>query len=317
MLRPLSISEARTYRECPRKHHYSWTLRYRPRVEFETLFFGRLYHKAHDAYWLGGRDLDAALRTIMHVDADPFVQASASALMMGYHERWADESWEVLGIEKKIEIPLVNPRTGRSSRTFKTKMKIDMLVRIDGAVWVVERKSSSDDISRGSPFWRALTMNPQISTYLAGAAELGHRIEGCIYDVSLKPTIKPKKATPPDKRKYTKKTGELYKGQRLEDETPGEFMARCVEQIADDPERFYQRGEIVRLEKEADEAAADLWLTARAIKDARRLEMYPRNTDACMHWGRPCQFFDVCSGIASIDDPLLFERRQPQETQAA
>lgn len=308
-MRTLSISEARTYRECPRKHHFAWTMRVRPRVEAETLSFGRLWHRAQEAYWSLSQDLDDALRRVTQSDANEYVQAAASALMIGYHERWKDEGWEVLAVEKLFVVPLVNPRTGRTSRTFRKKGRIDLLVRTAEGKFVVEHKSSSDDIGPGSPYWRALTMDPQISMYLSGAAELGHRIDGCVYDVALKPTVRPKLATPVEKRKY-KKNGELYANQREEDETPGGYMQRCLEQIAEDPERFFQRGVVVRLEDEVEEAAADLWLTARSIKESRRLQMYPRNTDACMKWGRPCEYFSVCSGIASIDDPLLFEREE-------
>ena len=315
-MKTLSISEARTYRECPRKHHFSWTRRIRPRVVAEPLFFGKLFHRAQESYWKGNGDLDAAIAAIVDLEADPYLEKTVIALMVGYHERWESQRFEILGVEKKFEVPLVNPQTRRSSRTFVLKGIIDVLVRTADGVFVVEHKTSSDDITPGSAYWRALRMDPQISTYVAGAASLGHEIQGCIYDVVGKPQLRPKRATPEDKRKY-KKDGSLYANQRAEDETPDEYLARLVEKIASDPDRFYQRGEVVRLEDEAEEAAADLWLTALGIKESRRLQMYPRNTDACFKWGRPCEFFEACSGTASIDDPLLFEERQPREEQAA
>ena len=33
---------------------------------------------------------------------------------------------------------------------------------------------------------------------------------------------------------------------------------------------------------------------------------FPRNPGACEKWGRFCEYFDVCSGTASIDDNSRF-----------
>ena len=83
---------------------------------------------------------------------------------------------------------------------------------------------------------------------------------------------------------------------RMEDEyeTPDEFEARCLARICEEPEAFYQRATIVRLENERLEAAQDVWQTAVAIRDAKRLRVFPRNPDSCMQWGRACDFFQVC-----------------------
>jgi hypothetical protein len=38
------------------------------------------------------------------------------------------------------------------------------------------------------------------------------------------------------------------------------------------------------------------------------LNRHPRNPDACMRYGRVCEFFAVCSGEAQLTDPTRYER---------
>lgn len=61
---------------------------------------------------------------------------------------------------------------------------------------VVEHKTTSADITPGSPYWRRLTLDAQVSLYLGGAGSL-------LYDVIRKPTLRPLKATPVEARRYT------------------------------------------------------------------------------------------------------------------
>jgi hypothetical protein len=173
---------------------------------------------------------------------------------------------------------------------------------------LVERKTAGEDITPGAPFWMRLLMDVQSSIYLQGASALGIEAEGILYDVLYKPKLKPLLATPLEARKYRKKDGSLYENQRDRDETPEEYGKRVLDSIVAAPEAHYQRRIIVRLERERLEAQADTWQTATAIRDARRLRLWPRNPDSCFQWSRKCDYFDACAGISTVDDPLLFER---------
>lgn len=181
--------------------------------------------------------------------------------------------------------------------------------------FVVEHKTSSEKISPGSPYWQRLLIDAQIDFYLPGAESLGKQCDGVLYDVLGKLGLRPKLATPVDKRQYTKKTGELYKNQRDTDESPDEFEKRCLAKLAEDPDRFYQRATIVRLLGEKSEAALDVWQTAGAIRDSKRLKIFPRNPDSCVQWGRACEFFGVCTGTQSIEDPILFREQEHEHTE--
>jgi hypothetical protein len=225
--------------------------------------------------------------------ADPFDLARAEAMLRGYDARWGTEPYEVLAVEAEFRAPLVNPETGAASRTWQRGGKIDAIARDSaGRILVVEHKTASEDITPGSSYWRRLSMDGQVSGYFLGSDALGFPAEACLYDVLAKPKLRP--------YEVSKK--------RVEPETPEEFRARCLAAIAEDPNAYFRRGEVVRLQAEAEEALFDDWQTAQQMREAERLGRFPRNPDACMKWGRPCDFFDVCAGEASIEDPTRFRR---------
>ena len=163
---------------------------------------------------------------------------------------------------------------------------------------VVEHKTTSADITPGSPYWRRLALDAQVSLYLGGAGSL-------LYDVIKKPSLRPLRATPVEARRYTK-AGTLYAAQREADETPDAYEARLLADIAQHPDAYYQRGTVVRTEEEAQEAGRDVWMTARMIRESRYLDAWPRNPSACDAYGRTCDYWPVCSGTASIDDDVLY-----------
>jgi hypothetical protein len=315
----LTTSAQKTYRGCPRKYKLRYVDGIRPAAEdADALVFGKAMHGALDPWWrrVGADRLAAALAAIADMQLDPFDRVRLEELIRGYHFRWVEETdatMQVLAVEEPYCVPLRNPETGAPSRSYEHGGCKDAKVLRDG-VWIVEHKTSSENIAPGSAYWQQLRLDVQVSNYFNAAAEAGEDVRGCIYDVIGKPTIRPAKATALEARKYTK-TGALYANQRDTDEGPEEFRSRLREHIAENPERYYQRGDVVRLEAEAREAAADMWLTAYAIREAQRLDHWPRNTARCFDWSRPCAYWAACSGEASLDDPLRFRRVEQVHTE--
>ncbi len=308
----LTNSAMRVFRRCAREYSYAYEHGYRPLAESdETLRFGTLMHSALEAWWLAGegRQLDAAIEALRPLAADEYDLVRAGVLMQGYDARWASEQLDVIAVERQFRAPLVNPETGAASRTFELAGKLDAIVRDqrDGLVKLVEHKTTARDIGVGSLYWKQLTLDAQVSLYFAGAKASGHEIAECIYDVIGKPALRPHKATPEESRKYTK-DGRLYANQRAVDETPDEFRARLTAHVAKNPDRYYQRGTVVRLEQEELDAAYDTWSIARLIREAQLADRWPRNVDACERFGRMCAYWPVCSGEASIDDETRYAR---------
>lgn len=191
-------------------------------------------------------------------------------------------------------------------------------------VYLCETKTTSEDIARGSTFWKRTIMDPQLSLYIPALRTMGYDPIGAIYDVLYKPQQKPSNIALTDAdgtkivhdaagNRVRTKDGKKWRetggdGLTLQTrpETPEEYGARCLAAIIEDPDRYYGRDKVVRLEADEREAALDVWNTASQMREARRLKMYPRNPDSCIQWSRECDYLNVCSGLADINDPFLF-----------
>lgn len=309
----LTNSAIRTFRRCAREYQLRYALGYRPVTQANEVRFGTLTHKGQEAWWSAplSTRLDAALSAIGTNESDPIERVRAEELMRGYHHQWIEEPYETLAVEAEFVAPLLNPETQAPSRTWLQAGKIDVIARHipTGRGYVIEHKTSSEQVGPGSEYWERLTLDGQISGYLVGARSLGFDVDGCIYDVLARPMQRAYRATPDESRKYTK-FGVLYSNQRDTDETPENFRARVRTHIADNPERYYQRGEVVRFEDEAKDAAFDVWQTGRLIRDAELAKRWPRNPDSCLRFGRRCSFFDVCTRTASLDDETRYRRTE-------
>jgi hypothetical protein len=306
----LTNSHVSAWRSCPRLERLRYAEGYRPRATAGALSFGTAIHAAL-AIWLLSHDLLDALAVLSAI-VDLYERARAEAMIVGYHHRWGASPLSMLGVEQPFRAPLRNPDTGRASKLWTVGGKLDGVVADEGArVFLMEHKTSSEDISPGSDYWVRLRLDSQASTYLAGARAIGIRPLGIIYDLLRKPDLEPRKATPVELRKYRKKDGGLYENQRETDETVDEYRDRILDTIAEAPEKYYQRAEVVRTEAEELEAARDLWEHAHAISEARKSGRSPRNPGACLSWGRSCEFVPICGGTEDLETSTRFRRLPP------
>lgn len=250
--------------------------------------------------------LHAAIGPDNTVDEDDLV--IAEELLLGYHVRWHEEPYQTLHVEHEFEAPLINPESGRTSRTYVIRGKVDALVvdPRDRRTYLVEHKTTTQDASEGSAYWQRLRMDSQVSTYYDAAPD----IAGCIYDVIRRPMLRRLRATPPESRKYTAK-GQLYASQRDKDETVDEFRQRVYEAITENPDAYFKRGVVVRSEDEMREHRYDVWQQANLMREMANAGVHPRNPESCVQFNRMCEYFEVCTGSASIDDERLFQIRDP------
>jgi hypothetical protein len=340
----LTNSAAKAFRRCHRLYRHSYVQGYRPATVAEPLRFGTQVHAGLEVWFARYREApDARLAAMLAAVQpkpgaafDPLAQATVEELLRGYHHRWVGEPLQTVFVEQRFEVDLVNPATGAASRTFRLGGKMDAGVvareplgcGAPAGQLLVEHKTTSEDIGLGSTYWQRLRLDSQVSTYFVGAEASGFAPLGCLYDVIRKPSIRPvdvpvldedgvrivldsknRRVLTKDGKKW-RETGDTEQGFTLQKrpETPDQWRARLRADIAEDPERYYQRGHVVRLEDELRDGMFDVWQLARLIREAELAERYPRNPDACFQFGRPCDFFDVCTGVASLDDPSRFRR---------
>lgn len=271
---------------CPRRHQIAYTYGIRPVASSAPQRRGSLWHAVR-----AGADPGAI------EDADPYLRAAVLALDSLYSAPFTpldDAHGRPL-----LEVPFIIP-----TPTHNDGGVIDGIVTFEGRTCILERKTREglDD-----NYWAALAIDAQLSTYVTAARALGHAIHGVVYEVQEWPSFDPHRATPVERRKYTKakpckahkpeidpaceacEPSRLYATQRDQDETPAEFHTRVLEWAQEQPRLHHRYVPILNArltEYEADKAQIDALLLAGAAY---------RNPGSCAPRGRVCDYLAICT----------------------
>lgn len=322
----LTHSRMACFRRCPREHYYKYELGCRPDRDTTPLRLGSAFHIGLDRLAKGDA-IEQAIETATdgyaevplwaQRDPDKLLQwmgerEKVAALLECYHEYWGDDDCEIIESEIAFDLPLVNPSTGASSRTFRLGGKIDKIIKLrDGRIAIREHKTTGEDISRDSHYWRKLGIDQQVSNYYIAAWRMGHKIETVDYDVARRPEHRVSKSIPlrdDDGFKIVlDENGErVFKGDgtprqtggqgmevQTRSETAGEFRERVIADIKSRPEHYFARREITRLQADIEEFEHELWDQAQAIRQSQLNGRWYRNTAQCVTYS-PCAYLSVC-----------------------
>jgi hypothetical protein len=296
----ITTSEARTWLRCREEHRWRYVERLLPVGPLATaLAFGSAVHAGLEGWWRSmGLQHEQAIEDAVRVGAelglDEYQQVMVRVMLERYHRFWRDEQWywQVVGVEEEF----IAERRG-----YLLAGKVDALVELNEGPrrrYVVEHKTTSEDIGPGMPYWRRLSIDMQVSNYLIATGA-----QGCIYDVLRKPKLTPHRATPWMNRKY-RKDGALYAGQHAEDESLDAWKARLLEAYEDSsPGTWFRREIITRLDGELVRAGQDIDAIGREIAAQKAdPKPQPRNTEACTRYGRPCEYQGLCYGEETPTD---------------
>jgi len=280
----LTFSQMRDLRKCDKYYWWKHVAMIRPVIESPALRFGSIYHYGLDCIKQGQTIEDAQESLVTYAGGliplglndearnSRLVEMEIACQMVEvWANRYQDSSYRVVASEIEFNVPLVNPDTGRHSRTFRLAGKMDCFVESEGRLYLMEHKTASESLEPDSNYWKRLRMDGQISTYWLACKQMDKDIMAVIYDVARKPDIKPRKG-----------------------ETIQEYGKRFAQDLIDRDERYFSRREVARLQSDLDEAAADIWMTAKKIRDCERFNRWPRNTDACCRFGT-CEYLNLCS----------------------
>lgn len=334
-MQKLTNSARNKFAACHRAYQLFYVQGKRPVIPSDALGFGTAMHSLLEGVWGGSssRTKCEGKGGPSFNTGDPYRDMTLKALYEGYLDRWEcddDERFEKVAAEVYFEAPLMNPETGGISKTWVLAGKIDAIARekSSGKLYIIEHKTTSQDIGPGSDYWRRLAIDGQVSGYYVGAQANGYDVENCLYDVIRKPTMYPSKSIPmldeeglkivvdeATGERVMKKDGtprqSAEEGMKLmvRDETPEEWYHRLELDIIQRPDYYYARVEVARSADDLTDYLFDMWAVGREIADAQRLGRFSRNPQNCQSYGK-CEFFDVCSGCADIDDVTLFRNAE-------
>lgn len=229
----LSATSIAAFKACPTRFRLGYREGLRLDSDTDTLRMGTNWHKMHETYgeglqapdggWAAGEEHDAKLAHVSSMLADRYASKPTSKAQdewdlertilwisfVGYWWYWQNDPIDFLANELPFELPLTEPQTGMFMPIKEVVRvgKIDHLVKWQGAVCVLERKSTSSSIEQGSKYWEKSKKDTQVSMYALAFRDMGMaeelskqqydtaRIGNTLYDVWHKPTIKPKTLT--------------------------------------------------------------------------------------------------------------------------
>jgi len=267
---------------CPRKGYLRYGLGWRREgTPGKALRIGLAYHEAQHACVTG--DVDRVPEIMAEHVGDEFEHEYVLAMLASYWERYEREPYEFVASELQFEIELHGKRAAGA---------IDGIVRVsDGRLMVLERKTTSDDITPGESYWWAVRINEQVSLYMIAARALGYDVAGVIWEAVRKPGQRPLKSV---------------------NESAEQYGERVAHVMGSDPGRYFQRVELVRTEAQLEAFALDFARLCQSAAEVSGLprSLSPRNTTQCNISGRRCPFLDICDRDWTLldDAPAGYEQ---------
>lgn len=184
----LTASRIATHLRCARRSYWAHEIGLH-KAPTRALIFGSAWARAMEARWRGA-SYDGAFAKALPagVELSEHDCSTLAALLAGYYERWGNE--ELVG-ELHPEVQF----SYEIEHGFTVAGKLDCLgvPRLrDPLPFIVESKTTSDDISPESKFWMRLAFNIQVLQYVEAARVHGWDVRSVYYDVTRKPSIQPK-----------------------------------------------------------------------------------------------------------------------------
>ncbi len=307
MQREHSVWSVRKWRQCRRRYKHEVVDGVQPRAG-KALVIGIATHAALEVFDKGGTVQEAMAELDTHpwdMHNGEVEQRRTRAMVRAYFSRWESTRAQVEVIES--ERPFTTP-LGPSI----LKGRNDSLWRVAGRLFLVERKTTSEEVSTvGADYWQRLALDIQVTVYPWEAARRHGTLPSILYDVIRKPLGSPKMKEKVSKRKA--ETPEEYEARKAAAyETLEEFEERLVQEMLDKADEYLVRREVHRT-AEQNAAIMDELREELATMDSYE-GSYPRNDQACTSAYGACPFLGVCTGMETLDSDK-FTRRTKSEQQ--
>ena len=278
----ITNSRSQAFLACRRRHHYSYGIGIKQVLDGAAIRKGHAFHAGMEVFATTA-DLDAA--TSAAIDAYPscpenynpqwyeIEKQTVAVMVAGWVWRWSGMYYEVVATEQSFTVHLPGMDDG-----WMLAGKIDNIVRLeDGRLAVREFKTVSEDIAAGARYWNRLVIDPQPTLYLMAARILGYDVETVIWDAARKPTAEVTDIADLDDdglkiindangNRVRTKTGTWRQTASAKDgyvtkthkATPEEWAGVLIGMIEEEPDYYYARRELPRLDHEIEETRSDI-----------------------------------------------------------
>lgn len=186
MITTITASSIAKFLACQRAYYYRYELGLQPVETSDALSFGRAYHAAIEARNKGLTAEQAVIAGVTTLGGQNEQSvATLSGLVHGYFSRYKNEA----PMETRSEIRFVH-KIGKNG--FRAAGVIDGLAELNGGYALLEYKTTSQAIDTDSDYWVRLRGNIQLNQYVDALETLGYPVREIVYDVTRKPSIRPK-----------------------------------------------------------------------------------------------------------------------------
>ncbi len=316
--RVLTYSSTSAFKACRRKYQYAYVDQIKPKEEPRPLRFGSVFHTALEMYYRGetpGAILDKIDELFSKVEIDPLNtelqmeveqdRELVKTIYGRYIQHYACENIQPILLESQGEVPILNPKTGRPSRNWTFRFKVDGVVQdSNGFYWIIEHKTASQI---NTQYIKSLTMDTQCVAYIdAIRRTFPLDIKGVIYNVVLKDAPKPPALLKKGGLSIAKNqntTAELFRDAIIENGLDEADYAEHLEWLEANQKQFFYREWLVFPEELIQEWRQEIWQIAQDVREAEKKKAWYKNTAQCTKYGI-CQYFDICT---AIDRDIIIE----------
>lgn len=267
----LTNSSISAFKSCPKKFYWRYERQIEAKERPEALLLGTAIHGFLESHY---RQTPFTPPT----DLTPKSQAILKGVQEYYPILFMDDCdlFEPIAVEKVINGEILNPETGRPAREYAYGGKVDGLVILkkdaesfkEGDLLLLEHKTTTkvDDA-----YFERLQLDSQLLLYsLYLSRELGAPIDGTIFNVIQKPTIRQKK-----------------------NESEEEYCLR-IRMALNWPEQYYRRY-LQFPDQRMKEIQKELWDAKNVIAKARLENIFTMNSASCFDYHRRCDYWALCS----------------------
>jgi hypothetical protein len=228
-------------------------------------------------------------------------------MLAGYDATWGCSQGGMLleHVEAELVAPLPSIEPPFVSDSWQIGGRLDKIVSDEHGTCLYDHKTTSQSIDDlNGFFWRSLQVDSQHQHYELLAWLNGIRFDRIVWDVARKPSIRPRKLSKAERDQLA--TASTWQGVPISSESAEEaiqegrenvelFEARVRREVLESPDRYYARRTVVRSRPELAEFAGELFQVGQSMEQARRLGRHYRNPSACLQYGTPCEYLDLCS----------------------
>jgi hypothetical protein len=316
----ITASRLGSMMRCLRAHFWQYEVGLRKDEVGVALKIGSAWARAMEARWRGD-GYDAALSKALpegQTEIDAQTAATIAGLLFSYYKTYGNSEHEGQ-LHPEVQFK------GDLEFGFTVEGKMDGLGSLkNGHQVIIENKTTSASLEPDSDYWLRLAFNMQVYQYVLAARELNWNVDNVFYDVTRKPSIRPKNIDDLDAQglkvvlnmdgtRAIKKDGSprqsggegfIVQGHV---ETPDEYSERLIADIAERPGFYFARKEVPILDDQLEAfrlqrlAIAKLILSLRETETGleRREDAWPRNVGefTCNF----CSYKSFCLNNVSVD----------------